>query len=460
MAYWGEAMAHNYPIWDEQHRDAALAVLNKLGPTTEARAAMTSSQKEKDYIASLEILYGTGPKEERDRDYMHYMQQMARRYADDHEVRLFYALSIMGVSAGVRDIPSYMESTALSQSVFYANREHPGAAHYLIHGVDDPVHAPLGLEAARALAVMAPDAGHSLHMTSHIFTALGMWDDVVIANINATQVANAMAMELGNPPKHWGHANFWLLYGLLQQGRDAEAKKLLSNAYEETTAAGIVPEDPLILDPDNSQVGSLVQMWARYMIETHGADGEVATWQFNLGEAYDPNLNYHYVRALLSSDPDEIAEHLSAFRTLKIRLGKDVMALPRQAPFDLLYLDRLIVIEHQLEAVLARAEGDTDKMIDHAREANRLEGDMPYSFGPPFVDYPSAQLLGELSLDLGNDDEAADAFAEQLTRSRLKANALAGLARAERARGNAEAADYAMARYQQVRENSDVASAP
>jgi hypothetical protein len=136
------------------------------------------------------------------------------------------------------------------------------------------------------------------------------------------------------------------------------------------------------------------------------------------------------------------------------------MALPRQAPFDLLYLDRLVVIEHQLEAVLARANGETDTMLYHAHEASRLEGDMPYSFGPPFVDYPSAQLLGELSLDLGNDDEAADAFAEQLTRSRLKANALAGLARAERARGNAEAADYAMARFQQVREMSDVASAP
>jgi len=451
MAYWGEAMAQNYPIWDEQNRDAALAVLNNLGPTSSARSATTSSQKEKDYLESLDVLYGAGPKETRDRDYMHYMEQMAQRYPDDHEVRLLYALSIMGVSAGVRDIPSYMESTALSQSVFYANREHPGAAHYLIHGVDDPVHAPLGLEAARALAVIAPDAGHSLHMTSHIFTALGMWEDVVVANINSTQVANAMAMELGKPPRHWGHASFWLLYGLLQQGRDAEAKELLRNAYEETSAAGVIPEDPMVLDPDNSQVGSLVQMWARYMIETRGADAEVAEWSFNMGEAYDPNLNYRYVRALLSNDADEIAEQLSAFRTLKNRLGKDVTALPRQAPSDLLYLDRLIVIERQINAVLARANGEFDTMIDHAREASRLEGDMPYSFGPPFVDYPSAQLLGELSLDLGNNNEAANAFAEQLSRSRLKASALLGLANAEQARGNAAAADYAMAQYRKVR---------
>lgn len=460
MAYWGEAMTHNYPVWDEQDRDAAVTVLDKFGPTSEARAKRISNQKEKDFIASLEVLYGAGSKGERDRDYMHYMEQMAQRYPDDHEIRLFYALSILGVSAGVRDIPSYMESTALSQSVFYANRDHPGAAHYLIHGVDDPVHAPLGLEAARALAVMAPDAGHSLHMTSHIFTAMGMWDDVVTANINAVRVANAMAMEKGRAPRHWGHYNFWLMYGLLQQGQVAEAKHILRNAYDETIAAGVVPDDRMILDPDDSQPGSLVQMWARFMIESRGADKEVAAWQFNMGDAYDPNLNYHYVLALLSPDPEDIAGHLSAFRALKSDLAKDVMALPRQAPYALLYLDRLNVIGHQLEATLARANGDIDSMLEHAREASRLEGDMPYSFGPPFVDFPSAQLLGEMSLGIGNDDEAAAAFTEQLKRSRLKAQALLGLARAERARGDTGAADFAMARYLKIRELSDVAATP
>jgi hypothetical protein len=456
MAYWGEAMVHNHPVWDEQDRDQALVVLNKLGATSEARAARTMSQKERDYIRSLEVLYGEGTKAERDRDYNRYMAEMAQRYPDDHEVRLFHALSILGAGAGVRDIPGYMESTALSQSVFYANRQHPGAAHYLIHGVDDPVHAPLGLEAARALAVMAPDAGHSLHMASHIFTALGRWDDVVNANTRAVQVENAMAMELGKRPGHWGHYNFWLLYGLLQQGRDAEAKTLLTQAYQEAIAAGgDTVTNPLMLDPDNSQLGSVVQMWARYMIETGGADAEVAAWKFDMGEAYDPNLSYHYVRGLLSSDPDDVAAHLSAFRSLKTRLKKDVMALSRQAPFDLLYLDRLVVIEHQLEAMLARARGDTDTMMNHAHEASRLEGEMPYSFGPPFVDMPSAQLWGELSLELGSHEEAAAAFAQQLKRSRLKAQALLGLARAERARGNVEAADYAMARYQQARAVSD-----
>lgn len=437
MAYWGEAITHNHPIWDEQDRDKAMAVMNQLGPSAEARNSKTASQKEKDYLASLEILYGQGSKAERDKTYMRHLAQMAQDYPDDHEVRLFYALSIMGASAGVRDIPAYIESAAHSQSVFYANREHPGAAHYFIHAVDDPVHAPLALEAARALAVMAPDAGHSLHMTSHIFTALGMWDDVVNANTEAVRVANAMAAELGRPARHFGHYNFWLLYGLLQLERETEAKALLETAYDEVTRAGAVPRNPLVLDPDSSPVGSVVQMWARYLIETRGEDATIAAWTFNMGEAYDPQLNFHYVHGLLASRSDQIHEHFEAFVSLKTRLRDAIMAMPRQAPTDLLYLDRLDVITQQLEAMLARAGDDTEAMLDHAREASRLEGLMPASFGPPFVDYPSAQMLGELLLGLGRYDEAAEAFGEQLKRSRRKTQAMEGLAQAESRAGDA-----------------------
>jgi len=439
MAYWGEAMVHNYPIWDQQAPDEARAVLNKFAPTAKARAAKLRSAKEREYFESLEILYGPderrAPKAERDRAYERFMEGMARRYPDDHEVRLFYALAIMGSHAGIRDIPDYMEAAAVAQSVFYANRQHPGAAHYLIHAVDDPIHAPLGLEAARALYAMAPDAGHSLHMTSHIFNALGMWDDVVMANTNAVRVSNMMRAERGLEPIHVGHYNFWLLYGLLQQGREADARALLAAAYEEINTRGETPRERMILDPDGDRVGSMVQMWARYMFETGGDDAEVAAWQFNLADAFDPNLNVLYVRAMLRQDPATIEEHLARFIELRSELRETVIAMPEQVPYDLLYLDRLDVIEHQIRSVLAKARGDSNGAIKHAREASRLEGEMPYSFGPPFVDYPSAQLLGELALDLGMYEEAAAAFREQLQRSRRKTQALTGLSRAEKALG-------------------------
>lgn len=155
MAYWGEAMVHNHPIWDEQNPEAAREVLRKLAEDEAAIEARLESDKERDFFRSLWLLYGSEgdlrPKAERDRAYERHYAAMAKRYPDDHEVLLFYALSLMGSHAGVRHVPSYMESTALAQRVFYTNRQHPGAAHYLIHGVDDPIHAPLGLEAARAL---------------------------------------------------------------------------------------------------------------------------------------------------------------------------------------------------------------------------------------------------------------------------------------------------------------------
>lgn len=439
MAYWGEAMVHNYPIWDEQAPDKGRAVLNKYAPTPDARAARITSAREQDFFESLEILYGPAgsraPKEERDRAYEHFLGKMARHYPDDHEVRLFHALALMGNHAGVRDIPDYMESAALSQSVFYANREHPGAAHYLIHGVDDPIHAPLGLEAARALYVMAPDAGHSLHMTSHIFNALGMWDDMVIANTNAVRVSNEMRAERNQPSRNVGHGNFWLLYGLLQQGRQSDAKALLTAAYEETNAIGEPPAERMILDPDNDRVGSMVQMWARYMLETGGNDPEVGQWQFNTSDAFDPNLNVLYVNAMLAENSADIEKHIAKFLKLKEELREGVMAQPEQVPFNLLYLDRLDVIEQQLKASLAKANGEGNTALEYAREASRLEGEMPVSFGPPFVDYPSAQLLGELALDLGEHEEAVAAFDEQLQRSRRKAQAVEGLARAEKALG-------------------------
>jgi len=458
MAYWGEAMTHNYPIWDEQKQDEALAILNKLGDSAEARQSKTSSQKEKDYLTALDLLYGEGPKGTRDKAYMQHMQQMAINYPDDHEVQLFYALSIFGASAGVRDVPAYMQSTAISQRVFYANREHPGAAHYLIHGVDDPIHAPLGLEAARALAVIAPDAGHSQHMTSHIFTAVGMWDDVVAANISAVAVSNKMRISRGKPTRNVGHYNFWLLYGLLQQGKHDEAAVLLKAAYKETTESGATPKDPLVLDPDNSTVGSLVQMWARYMIETRSEDREMINWTFNMGDAFDPNLTFNYVHALNAAywkEPATAKEYLGKFQTLKSQLNKIILSMDRQAPSDLVYLDRLNVMDLELQAVIEFAQDNSQQALTHAREASRLEGEMPFAFGPPFIDLPSAELLGGILLSTGHYDEAIEAFEIQGQRTRLKTLPMLSQAKTEEARGNQTAANQLRERLASIWVNAD-----
>src|SRR5690606_16609380 len=108
--------------------------------------------------------------------------RMRDRWPDDENVGSFYALSILGTSHGGRDIPTYMRAAAVAEEIYERNPEHPGALHYLIHAYDDPVHAPLGLRAARRYALIAGDAPHAQHMTTHIFVAMGMWDEVVAHN--------------------------------------------------------------------------------------------------------------------------------------------------------------------------------------------------------------------------------------------------------------------------------------
>lgn len=172
MAYWGEAQTFNHPIWMEQDREAALAVLAAFAPTPRERLARVPTPRERDWLETVEVLYGEGPKEERDFRYRDAMRRLAEKYPEDEDARAFYALSLLGTAHGGRDFTIYMKAAAVAQPVLEENPMHPGAAHYVIHAFDDPIHAPLGLPAARAYSGIAPDAGHAQHMTSHIFVAM------------------------------------------------------------------------------------------------------------------------------------------------------------------------------------------------------------------------------------------------------------------------------------------------
>ena len=449
MAHWGEAMTYNHPIWDEQDPEQARQALNRLAPNPQGRAAAAGSERERAWLAGLEILFGDGPKAARDRAYRRHLETMAERWPDDHEIRLFHALSLFGVHAGVRDIPDYLRAAALSQDVFSANPEHPGAAHYLIHGVDDPEHAILGLSAARALQRMAPDAPHAQHMASHIFLELGMWAELIATNRAAVSVGNRQRARRGLPPRRSGHYNYWLQYGLLQRGRSDEARAMLEAARAELAESGQPPPSPLDLDPDSSLTGSLVQMWARQIIETRDWHGELLEWQFDFGDSHDPPLNAAFVRALagfLSGRSDDGHRWQAEFERLRTELLGRIDVQPEIPPQHHSYRERLHVLATELAAAERAANGDLDAALALAERASRHEGRMPTVFGPPFIDYPSAEFHGDLLRRAGRPSEAIGAYRLQLRRSQGKTLSLRGLLAAAEAIGDAEAAHEARTR--------------
>ena len=440
LAYWGEALSYNHPIWMEQDRDAALAALQRLGPTPEARAAKAGSERERRWLHAVEVMYGTvapaegADKHTRDDLYREEMRRLHEQYPEDHEVAAFYALAILGTAHEGRDFATYMRAAAVVDPVFEANPDHPGAAHYLIHSYDDPVHAPLGLPMARAYSVIAPGAGHAQHMTSHIFVAMGMWGDVVSANENARDVQNARQERMGRPPVVCGHYTYWLEYGYLQQGRHADARQVLDTCYERIQGS-----------PSRGELGYFASMRARYVLDT--GDWEAAehyTADFG-GDAPVGYLTVDAVAAGIRGDL-EVMQDLQgqvAARAASAESGAD------EAPTEAQVLARA------LEAGVAHFSGDHATAIRLAEEAAQMEARMPFEFGPPAIVKPTYELLGEFRMAAGQHAAAAAAFQTQLDRTPRRTASLLGLARASSEIGNAVVAAEAYHTLAEIWEGAD-----
>ncbi|MEQ8410988.1 MAG: hypothetical protein RIC51_10915 [Erythrobacter sp.] len=398
MAYWGEAMTHNHPLWEEQDRDAARAILARLAPTREARAVKARNALESAWLDALETLYSDqGTKEERDLAYLAKMRAMLADYPDDIDVRAFTGLAVLGSSHGGRQVPIYMAAAGILEPGFMTHERHPGILHYLIHSYDDPVHAPLGERMAERYATVAPDAGHAQHMVSHIFHALADWEASEAANIKADAVVDRQRIAAGRAPSDCGHYNEWLVYALLQQGKDASDRVAACRAVAESG------------EPAYGPVRSYSVMAAWQAVDT-------GKWPEPIDEEARafllPRLTLTHVEALRRrEDPDAVAAALAEMR-------RDAAAVPdllaRMAPDDrstMPWVERAIA---QVEAVRLLAEGDAQGGLAALRAAAEAESALPTVFGPPAMPKPSWELLGEELLALGRRDEAAEAFRNSL----------------------------------------------
>lgn len=432
MAYWGEAMTYNHPLWAQQDRIAARAALLRLGETPAARRAKARTEREKAYLDALEALYGEGDKLDRDRRYADAMRQLHERFPNDIDATCFYALSLMGTSHEGRHLPSYMKAAALMTEAFHAYPQHPGAAHYLIHAVDDPLHAPLGLAAARAYSKIAPAAAHAQHMTSHIFIAMGMWDEVVLANETAKRIADQARAARGRSPSGCGHGPAWLEYGYLQQGRLAEAKRVLAACADEAQRRPNLSEGADLLDVDGSSAASFAAMRARYLIDTGDGAGEVAAMTADLSAVPVAEFERDHVDAFMAlrRPPSEAAEGLverAERSATRVRAAIDAAGLPAKHPSR----QALQIHLDQLHGLQALRRGDIEAALAILRKAAADETALPYEFGPPTIRKPGNELLGEVLLELGRAKEAAAAFDAALELAPGRVQSVQGRRRAQ-----------------------------
>ncbi len=431
MAHWGEAMTHHHPIWMEQNREAALSALRNLAPSSEARLEKAPTEREKAYLRTLHVLYGAEKdnprsKEARDDAYEQAMADLAAQYPKDLDAQAFHALSILGTAHEGRDFATYMRAAAIVEDVFDENPQHPGAAHYLIHAYDDPVHAPLGLRPARVYADIAPAAPHALHMPSHIFFALGQWERGAQSNVDSYQAAKEKSTSRDTGLSGGGfHALHWLHYARLQQGRHDDAHAVLDttrrHALTPSVSTGYASYMqwymPVAYVVETEQWAQLAPLLDAMKVDVDALDTRGA-------------VTVHVGRGLAAAKQGNLESAQSALDRASSALGDTES-------------EALQIQVQALRGVLALENDHPDRALTHLEEAVALENERPLDYGPSFPPKPVHELYGEALLALDRPADALAAFNTVLERYPSRALALKGKAQAAARAGQSEVAQTA-----------------
>ncbi len=422
-----EAFAYTHPVWNEQDTARARAALRSFAPTRDARRALARTPRERAWLDAVETLYaGDVPKATRDTAFSAKMAALHASDPRDVEAALFYALSLLGLNQGEREPVAYAHAEAITDTVLRSQPRHPGALHYKIHSVDDPSSASRGLAASRAYGEVATSAAHAQHMTSHIHIALGRWDDLVRANRRAAALSGHA----------FGHSTHWLEYGLIQQGRIAEARAWVDSmlAYQrEALARGSSPRGM-----DDVAEHALV-MPATWVMDTESWDSPLANVRADTAHLADVALRT-LADFAIAYPAARRGDRRLADSLLAAIARRNASAGARGASVS--SLGESEVMERTLRAELRASSGDRAAAVEELRRAAARWESLPFAFGPPYVIVPPRERAAELLLAM---NEPADALAE-LARAekmapgrtqamRIRARALAALGkRAEAAR--------------------------
>jgi tetratricopeptide (TPR) repeat protein len=439
MAYWGIAMTWYHPIWAPPNSQELAA-----GRAAAERAASLQSHSDRElgYIAAIGLFYRDSDRvdhQRRARAYSEAMGQLAAQAPDDHEVQIFYALSLLG-TAPPNDptFANQKKAAAILNALLPLEPNHPGITHYMIHSFDYPQLAADALPAARAYAKIAPDSPHALHMPSHIFTRLGLWQDSIASNLASADAARRLVAQ-----RHPGvtsldtlHALDYLEYAYLQIGNDEAARQVLDEAAHAQT-----------FDDPGFQAGyALAVIPVRFALERR--DWKAAA-KLEPSAAALPWTNFLYAiattyfgQAIGGARGGDLDRAKTALARLE-EIRADLQKAPIPGPYD--WTNQVESSRLAAAAWLAYAEGRSADALTMARAAAQLEeatGKHPVTPGPPL---PARELLGDMLLEAGEPAEALAAYEASLELAPNRFNSLYGAALAATRLQNAARARDAFA---------------
>jgi tetratricopeptide (TPR) repeat protein len=412
MAYWGQAMTLYHQLWSRPTK-ADLAQGAQL--LAKARYLHPPTARERDYIQALSVFYShtdTLSHTQRADAYCKAMQGVYERNPNDHEAAIFYALSLL--ASGPDQDPNLTNAkaaVAILNKLYDEQPNHPGIAHYIIHSCDNPAMASLALPAARKYASIAPSSPHAVHMPSHIFARLGLWQDDINSNLAAIRVADGMAAH-HHVMHHKVHSMDFLEYAYMQIGDDASAKAIIEQI------AAIRPDQ---MDPEFQDYLQVRQAEgpAKYALERRQWK-EALALQPTAGAPPDVQLVTYWGRAVAAGHLHDAPAAQDALKHYD-----ELLETTRKGPRA--YIVDGLKNEHQLvQAWAAYAAGNTDDAL----RLLRAVADNQDKVGKGETELPAREMLADMLLDLQRPQEALTEYEISLRTDPNRFNGLYGAAQA------------------------------
>jgi len=413
MAHWGVAMTYFHQLWEPPIAPAKIAIGQK--EIQQAQQIGTGSERERQFIKALGLIYqdaATVPYRTRALNYEGAMSDLASKNPKDVEAQVFFALALLSnASPADKTHAKQKQAAALLEPLDLTYPQHPGIPHYLIHAYDNAELAPKGLPAARAYAQIAPSAPHALHMPSHIFTRLGLWDDSITSNLAAKQAAH----QQGDTGEEL-HAMDYLVYAYLQSGRDNEAGRVIQQ----------LKNMPELNASDFKMSYAATAMPVRYAVER-------GQWSDAAGIAPPTAAPPHVVAVAVWARGLGLARngHGTEARSEIDRLGQIEQQL--RASGNDYWASQVGILRREVMAWSAQANQKPDEaaalLRASADEEDAVEK-LPVTPGPIV---PAREQLGSLLLEQNHPDLALKEFQTALVNAPGRRGAMQGAARATEA---------------------------